>query len=89
MILADGTVVYLNSATRLKYPVVFNGKERKVYLSGEAYFEVMKDSERPFLVEVGGIEVKVYGTSFNISSRPNGDVRTILVHGKVSVRVVG
>ena len=89
VILADGTVVYLNSATRLKYPVVFNGKERKVYLSGEAYFEVMKDSERPFLVEVGGIEVKVYGTSFNISSRPNGDVRTILVHGKVSVRVVG
>lgn len=46
--LADGTLVYLNSATRIKYPVKFDGKERKVYLSGEAYFEVTKDAERPF-----------------------------------------
>lgn len=86
--LADGTTVYLNSATRLKYPVVFSEKERKVYLSGEAYFEVAKDAKRPFLVEVGGVEVKVYGTSFNINSYREGNVQAVLVEGSVGVRVL-
>lgn len=88
MALADGTVVYLNSATRLKYPVVFNEKERKVYLSGEAYFEVAKDAERPFLVEVANVEVKVYGTSFNVNSYREGNVQTVLVEGSVGVKVL-
>ena len=86
--LADGTMVYLNSSTRLKYPVIFDGKERKVYLSGEAYFEVAKDAEKPFLVEVGGVEVKVYGTSFNINSLREGNVQTVLVKGSVGVKVL-
>lgn len=86
--LADGTVVYLNSATRLKYPIVFNEKERKVYLSGEAYFEVAKDAERPFLVEVANVEVKVYGTSFNVNSYREGNVQTVLVEGSVGVKVL-
>lgn len=86
--LSDGTRVYLNSATRMRYPVVFGGKERKVFLSGEAYFNVAKDSARAFLVETGGVEVCVYGTSFNINSHRDGDVQTVLVEGSVGVRVL-
>lgn len=86
--LSDGSLVYLNSVTRIKYPVVFSRKERKVFLSGEAYFEVAEDPKRPFLVEVGGIEVKVYGTFFNINSFREGGVQTVLVKGSVGVKVL-
>lgn len=86
--LADGTLVYLNSATRIKYPVKFDGKERKVYLSGEAYFEVTKDAERPFLVEMEGVEVRVYGTSFNVNTHQEGNIQTVLVKGSVGVKIL-
>ena len=83
--LADGTLVYLNSATRMKYPVKFDEKERKVYLSGEAYFEVPK---RPFFVEMEGVEVRVYGTSFNINTHQKGNIQTVLVKGSIGVKVL-
>ena len=86
--LADGTLVYLNSATRMKYPVKFDEKERKVYLSGEAYFEVAKDPERPFFVEMEGVEVRVYGTSFNVNTHQKGNVQTVLVKGSIGVKVL-
>ena len=86
--LADGTLVYLNSATRMKYPVKFDGKERKVYLSGEAYFEVAKDPERPFFVEMEGVEVRVYGTSFNVNTHQKGNIQTVLVKGSIGVKVL-
>ena len=86
--LADGTLVYLNSATRMKYPVKFDGKERKVYLSGEAYFEVAKDPERPFFVEMEGVEVRVYGTSFNVNTHQEGNIQTVLVKGSIGVKVL-
>jgi len=86
--LADGTLVYLNSATRMKYPVKFDEKERKVYLSGEAYFEVAKDPERPFFVEMEGVEVRVYGTSFNINTHQKGNIQTVLVKGSIGVKVL-
>ena len=66
VILADGTRVYLNAASSLKYPVVFDEKERTVYLSGEAYFDVTSDKDHPFLVELKKSVVKVLGTSFDI-----------------------
>ena len=66
--LADGTKVWLNSETTLKYPVRFAGNERKVELSGEAFFEVARNEAVPFLVESGEQIVKVLGTEFNISS---------------------
>lgn len=88
VLLADGTRVRLNSATTFRYPVAFIGKERKVYLSGEAYFEVAKDAASPFLVEVDGVEVKVYGTSFNINTFREGGVQTVLVEGSVGVKVL-
>ena len=86
--LADGTLVYLNSATRMKYPVKFDEKERKVDLSGEAYFEVAKDPERPFFVEMEGVEVRVYGTSFNVNTHQEGNIQTVLVKGSIGVKVL-
>ena len=86
--LVDGTLVYLNSATRMKYPVKFDEKERKVYLSGEAYFEVAKDPERPFFVEMEGVEVRVYGTSFNVNTHQKGNIQTVLVKGSIGVKVL-
>ena len=84
--LSDGTLVHLNADTRLKYPVVFAGQERRVVLDGEAYFEVTKDVAHPFIVEVDGVEVKVYGTSFNVNTLLEGRVQTVLVAGSVGVR---
>lgn len=66
--LQDGSVVQLNSASELRYPVQFAGQERRVFLSGEAYFEVAKDARHPFVVEVGHAEIEVLGTSFNVYS---------------------
>lgn len=84
--LADGTQVYLNSATDLRYPVVFIGSERRVYLNGEAYFEVAKDAEHPFIVVTDDVQVRVYGTSFNVNTLGADGVRTVLVKGKVGIR---
>ena len=85
--LSDGTSVMLNSATNLEYPVRFGKEERKVYLDGEAYFEVKKDSARPFYVEIEGMQVRVYGTSFNVNTRKGNDIQTVLVEGEVSIKL--
>ena len=87
IMLADGTKVWVNAATEIRYPVKFAGKERRVRLGGEAYFEVTKDTTRPFIVEANGMEVKVYGTSFNVNTHYQGKILTTLVEGKVGIRV--
>lgn len=87
--LSDGTRVWLNSVSQLRYPVQFTGKERKVYLSGEAYFDVKTDSLRPFIVESGGMNVRVYGTEFNVTAYRDEKLRTTLVQGKVGIKVDG
>lgn len=85
--LSDGSKVWLNSMTELRFPVTFTGEQRKVYLTGEAYFEVTHDSVHPFIVETpDGMEVKVYGTEFNMNTYEKGVVQTVLVKGKVGVR---
>lgn len=84
--LADGTRVILNSATRLKYPVAFGQRERKVYLDGEAYFEVETDTTRPFYVVMDRIQVRVYGTSFNVNTHQEKGIETVLVEGKVGIK---
>ena len=82
--LQDGTLVYMNSETELKYPVRFVGKERRVYLSGEAYFEVQRDTTKPFIVVMNGNEVRVLGTEFNVRSYEDEKCQfTTLVAGKV------
>lgn len=86
--LSDGTKVWLNSMTKLRYPVTFEGEQRNVYLTGEAYFNVAKDAEHPFVVNVEGMEVKVYGTRFNVNTLEEGVVQTVLERGKVSVKAL-
>ena len=85
--LADGTRVWVNEQTVIRYPERFQGKERKVELWGEAYFDVAHDGTHPFLVEAYGVEVKVYGTEFNVNAYSETNIQTVLVEGKVGVRV--
>ena len=83
--LSDGTKIHLNSASELKYPVAFTGKIRDVYLKGEAYFEIAKDSVRPFIVNSGDIKIKQYGTAFNVNARSPEKIEVVLVHGSISL----
>ncbi len=87
--LADGTQVWLNAATEFSYPVVFTGKQRKVFLKGEAYFEVAQDSLRPFIVMADDVEVKVYGTKFDVENYASNRIRTVLVEGAVGMAKSG
>ncbi|WP_316794695.1 FecR family protein [Pedobacter frigoris] len=84
--LSDGTKVWLNSASSMRYPSSFNGKERRIELKGEGYFEVSHDSSRPFIVSSDNQEVKVLGTHFNISAYDDdGYIKTTLLQGSVKV----
>lgn len=84
--LSDGTKVWLNAETTLKYPVQFIGDNRTVELVGEAYFEVAHDKNKPFYVKSDDQTIRVLGTSFNVSSYPNDeDIITTLLEGSVSV----
>ena len=87
LVLADGTKVYMNSVSKLKYPVAFASDRREVELEGEAYFEVAHDSVHPFIVRTKEVCVKVYGTEFNVNTYKPGIVQTVLVKGKVGVTV--
>lgn len=84
--LSDGTEVLLNSESKLEFTVGFTGKERRVKLTGEAYFEVAHNKERPFIVSTNGEDVQVLGTKFNISNYPEDDGPvTTLLQGSVKV----
>ena len=85
IVLPDGTRVSLNAATELKYPVAFHAKERRVYLKGEAYFEVAPDKNRPFYVETEEVKVRVLGTVFDVNTHYTRGVRTVLVEGAVAL----
>lgn len=82
--LSDSTRVWVNANSSIRFPVAFGQLERRVYITGEALFEVAKDSERPFIVEVNDLSVKVLGTFFNINSYDNlPDINVTLVEGSV------
>ncbi len=82
--LSDGSTVYLNYGSKIKYPQFFLGDTREVILEGEGFFEVTHNPEKPFIVKTGGINVKAIGTSFNVMAySDNNDVQTTLVNGKV------
>lgn len=90
LVLADGTRVWLNSETTLRYPVNFIGMQRVVELEGEAYFEVASDSLRPFYIQMNGNSIKVLGTSFNVSNyASDGSWKTTLVEGRVEINNSG
>ena len=82
--LGDGTKVWLNHGSKLKYPHQFEGENRKVFLTGEAYFEVAHNAKVPFIVGTNYLDVKATGTAFNVSAYPEDDnIETTLVEGKV------
>lgn len=85
VVLSDGTRVWLNAETELRYPVTFGQGRRTVELKGEAYFEVAKDAGAPFLVMAGSAEVRVYGTGFNVNCYRGDRVETVLVEGSVGM----
>lgn len=85
IILADGTKVWLNSASSLQFPFRFTGATREVTVSGEAYFEIAKDAAHPFIVHTGLNSIRVVGTSFNVNTYTRNQVRTSLVEGKVNL----
>ncbi|MDX1365233.1 MAG: FecR domain-containing protein [Arenibacter latericius] len=84
--LSDGSKIWLNSGSRLVYPAAFNGKNREVYLEGEAIFDVVHDKTRPFLVVSEGQKVEVLGTVFNVSTyMDESEIRTTLKSGSVQI----
>src|SRR5690606_37181770 len=84
--LPDGTNVWLNSDSTISYPSKFNATKRKVLLDGEAYFEVAKTKNKPFIVESKGQLVEVLGTHFNINAcRDEFSIKTTLLEGSVKV----
>ncbi|MBL7698188.1 MAG: FecR domain-containing protein [Chitinophagaceae bacterium] len=85
LVLPDNTRVWLNAASSITYPVAFNGNNRKVHITGEAYFEVAPDKSKPFIVDVNGsVSVEVLGTHFNINSYADeGLINTTLLEGKI------
>jgi transmembrane sensor len=84
--LADGSKVWVNSGSELKYPKQFNGKTREVYLSGEAYFDIQHDASKPFIIHTGNVITTVLGTAFNIKEDKNRHTIVVTVtRGKVSV----
>ncbi|WDF56713.1 FecR family protein [Mucilaginibacter sp. KACC 22063] len=85
-ILADGTKVWLNSASSIRFPVAFNGNQRRIELTGEAYFEVTHDPKKPFIVECNGQEVQDLGTHFNINAYSDEEaINTTLLEGSVKI----
>ena len=85
VVLADSTVVHLNSESELRFPTAFAGGERRVYLKGEGYFDVATDAARPFVVAAGGTDIRVLGTRFDVNAYDSAAVRTTLAEGSVRV----
>lgn len=84
--LADGTVVWMNAASKLIFPTSFNGKERTVKLIGEAYFEIAPNEHQPFILTVNNMQIKVIGTHFNVKAYDDEPtVKTTLLQGMVKV----
>ena len=88
IVLADGTKIWLNADTRLKYPTFFTGDNREVELEGEAYFEVQHDDKMPFIVKTSKSAIRVYGTSFNVKAYLDDSFqKTTLEEGSIGLQV--
>jgi transmembrane sensor len=86
IILPDGTNVWLNAESSLRFPTVFNGDHRNVELTGEAYFEVAKDKHKPFTITANAVKVEVLGTHFNVNAyNDESTINTVLLEGRVKV----
>ncbi len=88
LLLSDGTLLRLNSGTRVTYPVEFNGKQRKIFVDGEIYAEVARDESKPFVVSSGEVRVEVLGTTFNMRAYgTDSSVELALIEGSVRFEV--
>ncbi|HEU4633185.1 MAG TPA: FecR family protein, partial [Flavisolibacter sp.] len=86
VILPDGTNVWLNAASSLRFPTAFSGTERKVELDGEGYFEVAKNAKMPFIVQLAEASIQVLGTHFNVMAyNDEADIKTTLLEGSVKI----
>ena len=89
VVFADGTKIYVNAGTRVVYPEVFSDDSREIYVEGEIYLEVFRDESRPFIVRTEKMNVRVLGTTFNISAYKNQtESSVVLVEGKVEVELI-
>lgn len=86
VVLSDGTQVWLNSTSKIRFPFKFPGNQREVFIEGEAFFTVKQDATRPFIVHAGQADIQVLGTSFNVNAYKATQVITSLVQGKVAVQ---
>jgi transmembrane sensor len=90
IVLSDGTRVWLNAGSQLVYPAVFSGKSRQVTLIGEAFFDVTKNPQNPFIVRTSDVSVQVLGTRFDVSAYPDDKIiQTVLEEGKVNLKYSG
>jgi ferric-dicitrate binding protein FerR (iron transport regulator) len=88
--LPDGTRITLNADSKLEYPEHFSGKIREVNLTGEAFFDVHKDAQHPFIIHTGNMNIKVLGTAFNVKAYPNdASMETTLIRGQIAVTFNG
>ena len=86
LVLADGSKVWLNAASSIRFPTAFTGNKREVTITGEAYFEITHDASKPFHVSVNGAEVVVLGTHFNVNDYEDaGKMKTTLLEGSVKI----
>lgn len=81
--LSDGTKIHLNSSSQLRFPSQFSGDKREIYIEGEAYLEVAKNKQKPFIVHTRNADIEVLGTSFNVNTYESENVKTALVEGAV------
>jgi ferric-dicitrate binding protein FerR (iron transport regulator) len=87
LVLPDGSKVWLNASSSIHFPTAFTGNQRNVELTGEAYFEVAKNKEKPFHVNVKGMQVEVLGTHFNVNAYGDeGNIKTSLLEGSVKIK---
>lgn len=91
LVLEDGTKVWLNAASSITYPAVFTGKERRVKIKGEVYFEVARNISKPFLIDVEDrFDIQVLGTAFNVNAYPGEkSLNTTLLHGSIKIKTGG
>ncbi len=89
VILPDGSKVWLNAMSKLRYPSTFKSDTREVYLEGEAYFDVAHNKKKQFIVHTSNLNIKVYGTEFNVKSYPDEDqIQTTLIKGSVAIEQI-
>jgi Fe2+-dicitrate sensor, membrane component len=83
--LDDGSIVYLNGAAQLSYPEYFDKKKREVYLQGDAFFDIQRNPDKPFIIETQLVQVEVLGTSFNLRSKDDSSFSLSVLQGEVKV----